>query len=179
MSGKGGVAAFFDLDGTVIAPPSLEIRFAAFLARGGELRTAAVFAWLGVFLREELKTPLGRGGKSPRFRAIDENKIYLRGVREETTREWAEENIDAIECYPEALRCIAWHREQGHAIFFVSGTLAPLARVVAASLALDREIGIAATELESVAGRWTGCTAGAAICGPGKASCNLGIGRAS
>jgi HAD superfamily hydrolase (TIGR01490 family) len=169
VSEKGRIAAFFDLDGTVIVPPSLEFRFAAYLMQRGELRPEAAFTWLGVFLRAGMKAQLGRGGEPARLKAIDENKTYLRGVREETAREWAQEKLTAIEWYPGALERVEWHREQGHPIFLVSGTLAPLARAVAVRLGRGVEIGIAATELENLAGQWTGRVAGAAMCGPEKA----------
>ncbi len=169
MSERGKSAAFFDLDGTLIVPPSLECRFAAYLARQGELRHAAVFSWLRVFLREGMKALLTPGGRSARWKAMDENKNYLKGVREETVKQWAEENIAAIECYADALGRVEWHRDQGHSIFLVSGTLAPLARAMAERLARGGEIGVAATDLQSFAGQWTGCAASAAVCGPAKA----------
>jgi HAD superfamily hydrolase (TIGR01490 family) len=156
MSERRRVAAFFDLDGTVIAPPSLEFRFAVFLARRHELRLSAAFRWLGAFLKKGVK-------------AVHENKNYLSGVREGSAREWAEENFYSMECYADALWRIAWHREQGHSVFFVSGTLAPQARAAANHIAREGEIGVAATELQSFAGRWTGCVAGVAICGAAKA----------
>jgi HAD superfamily hydrolase (TIGR01490 family) len=169
MSHRGRVAAFFDLDGTLIVPPSLEFRFAAYLARQGELRLAPAFSWLRVFLKEGIKALATRGGASARLKAIDENKRYLTGVRERSAQEWAEKNVSTIEFYADAPGRIAWHREQGHAIFLVSGTIAPLARALAARLAPGGEIGTAATELQSFAGLWSGCAAGAAVCGVAKA----------
>jgi HAD superfamily hydrolase (TIGR01490 family) len=166
---QGRVAAFFDLDGTVVAPPSLEFQFVAYLARRGELRAPAAFRWLGVFLKGGIRGLFGGGWASVRLRTVDDNKLYLGGVPEQKARNWGEEKNATIECYPQALERITWHREHGHAIFLVSGTIAPLARVVAARLRREGEIGIAATELESYAGQWTGRTAGAAVCGPGKA----------
>jgi HAD superfamily hydrolase (TIGR01490 family) len=165
----GRVAAFFDLDGTVIAPPSLEFRFAAYLVQRGELRSAAVFPWLGVLLKDGMKTLVSRGGWPARSKALDENKTYLAGVREHAAAEWAEEYIGAIERYDDALARIEWHREQGHRIFFVSGTLAPLARNLTMRIARGCEIGVVATELQTVNGLWTGCTVGAAVCGIAKA----------
>jgi HAD superfamily phosphoserine phosphatase-like hydrolase len=103
------------------------------------------------------------------LKAVDENKNYLRGVRERSAQEWAEENIGSVECFADAIGRVAWHREQGHAIFFVSGTIAPLARAMAERVARGAEIGVAATELEGLAGLWTGCMSGAAVCGPAKA----------
>jgi HAD superfamily hydrolase (TIGR01490 family) len=168
MNRPGMVAAFFDLDGTVIAPPSLEFRFAVYLARRGELRGGAVFSWLRVLLNAAMKALATRGGMRARLKVLDENKSYLARVREQAAAEWAKEHIGAIECHEDALARIEWHREQGHAIFFVSGTLAPLARAVAKRIARGREIGVVATELQSAVGLWTGHTAGAAVCGVAK-----------
>ncbi|MFZ0819259.1 MAG: HAD-IB family hydrolase [Candidatus Acidiferrales bacterium] len=170
MKESGKVAAFFDLDGTVIAPPSLEFRFAAYLARRGELRGAAVFSWLGDLLKAGMKALVTRGGTSARLKALDENKSYLAGVREQAAAEWAREKVTQIECYADALARIEWHREQSHSIFFVSGTLAPLARALAKRIARGDEIGVFATEMQSFAGVWTGCAAGASVCGAAKAS---------
>ncbi len=173
MSERGRIAAFFDLDGTVIAPPSLEFRFAAYLARRGELRPAAVFSWLGAVLKGVLNMGMNsltaQGGIFTRLKVLDENKSYLEDVREQAAREWGEEKVALIECHEDALERIAWHREQGHAIFLVTGTLAPLARFVARRFAEEGEISVAATELQSVAGFWTGRLAGAAVCGAAKA----------
>jgi phosphoserine phosphatase len=103
------------------------------------------------------------------LKAVDENKNYLRGVRERSAQEWAEENIGLIECFADAIGRVAWHREQGHAIFFVSGTIAPLARAMADRVAWGTEIGVVATELASLGGLWTGCAAGTAVGGAAKA----------
>jgi HAD superfamily hydrolase (TIGR01490 family) len=169
MNESGKVAAFFDLDGTVIVPPSLEFRFAAYLARRGDLRCAAIFDWLRVFLEAGMKALAARGGTSARLKALDENKSYLAGVREQAAAEWSKEKATEIECYADALARIAWHREQGHAIFLVSGTLEPLARAVERRIARGCEIGVVATELQSSLGLWTGFTAGEALCGAAKA----------
>jgi HAD superfamily hydrolase (TIGR01490 family) len=169
MSGSNNIAAFFDLDGTVVAPPSLEFRFAAYLARRGKVRGAAVFSWLGVLLNEGMKALVTRGGTLARLKALDENKSYLAGAREQFAAEWAEEKAGEIDCYADALARIAWHREQSHAIFFVSGTLAPLARALAERIARGGEIGVVATEMECLAGVWTGCSLKGSVCRAAKA----------
>ena len=68
------------------------------------------------------------------------NKRYLCGIREALVDEW-EQSLgpeffceDALAFFNEALQRIVWHRAQGHRLFIVSGTLAPLARVVARRL---------------------------------------------
>jgi HAD superfamily hydrolase (TIGR01490 family) len=156
------IGAFFDLDGTVIVPPSLEFRFVMHLARKGDLRPSAIARWLGVFLREGL-------GSILKDAAIDHNKGYLKGVRQSSAEDWAVEHAASLEFLPDAIRQIAWHREQGHRIFFVSGTLAPLARALAPYLTDSAETCFAAIELMEIEGRWTGHIAGQAVCGPAKA----------
>lgn len=163
-------AAFFDLDGTVVTQPSLEWRFVAHLARKGKLRASSAGRWLGKFLFEGVKQLSGEVQIPFRLEAIDRNKLYLAGVPDCAARDWSEQSSETIEFFPDALRQIAWHRERGHAIFFISGTLAPLAWAAASQLAVTGQgIFVAATELESVAGHWTGRISGEAICGPAKA----------
>ena len=169
MSAQGRITAFFDLDGTLVAPPSLEYRFAMYLMQRGELQFASVLKWLKVFLKEGARSLVVGAGTTSRLKAIDENKNYLAGVRESSAEEWAERNIASIECYTDAVERVAWHREQAHAIVFVSGTIAPLACAMAERIARGSEIGVVATELEGVGGRWTGQAVGAAICGTVKA----------
>jgi alcohol-forming fatty acyl-CoA reductase len=62
---------------------------------------------------------------------------------------------------------IAWHHGQQHRIFLVTGTLAPLARAIARQLPCPIEV--CASELENVAGRWTGSLAGGHMSGEVKA----------
>ena len=50
MSTQRKRAAFFDLDGTLIPPPSLERRFAAYLVRRGKLGFAQMSRWVAQFL---------------------------------------------------------------------------------------------------------------------------------
>ncbi|HLW99013.1 MAG TPA: HAD-IB family hydrolase [Candidatus Acidoferrales bacterium] len=164
------VAAFFDLDGTVLAPPSLEVRFVAHLARGGKLRPSAITKWLAVFLYEALKNLTAPVHFPIRLATLDRNKAHLAGVNQRAAADWAEQHLARVEFFPQALKQIALHRQRGHTIFFLSGTLAPLAQVAASHLAPTLgEIHVAATELESVGDIWTGRIAGEAICGPAKA----------
>lgn len=164
------VAAFFDLDGTVLAPPSLEGRFVAYLARSGKLLPSAITKWLAVFLYEALKNLTAPALFPIRLAALDRNKAHLAGVNQHAAADWAEQHLARVEFFPQALKQIALHRQRGHTIFFLSGTLAPLAQVVASHLAPTLgEIHVAATELEGVGSQWTGRIAGEAVCGPAKA----------
>ena len=68
MTRPEAIGAFFDLDGTVFAPPSLERRFIAYLDEIGELRAGN---WLRHFAKKLTRNPLG---------ALFHNKHYLTGL---------------------------------------------------------------------------------------------------
>lgn len=172
---EDGVAAFFDLDGTLLPPPSLEKRLFRELRSRGLIATRNYFTWLAEAVRL-----LPRGIKA----ILYANKMYLRGVAIEelgSKRDEAKcagrkaaESLRMLYC--EALQRLVWHAEQGHAIVIVSGSLQPLAWGVAASLedalaarGFRTAIGVYATRLEAREGRWTGRVAGEAMFGEAKA----------
>lgn len=172
------MAAFFDLDGTLLPLPSLEQRFFRLLRYRREISVKNYFLWL----REALEL-FPRG-----IRAVTHaNKMYLQGVRsldesgvENRSSSFAHKSGHQGEgqastpprrnprrpvplFFAEGVERVAWHARQGHAIVIVSGTLEPLAN--AAARALETELadrGIAsgirvcATKLEESGGRWTG-----------------------
>ncbi len=70
-------AAFFDIDGTLLAKPSLERRFVWELQRRGKIPVRNYFAWLAETVRLGLHNP--RDLRT----IIQTNKSYLRGVRAE------------------------------------------------------------------------------------------------
>jgi HAD superfamily hydrolase (TIGR01490 family) len=153
------IGAFFDLDGTLLAPPSLERRFALFLLRRSALGPAQGVRWLAQFLRTACFS----------FRvATEANKAYLHGVPLRLAEEWAASlKRTPLPWFAEGLRRIEWHAARGHRIYLVSGTLAPLARIAAHTL--PARIEIHATEIETSLGRWTGKRAGELISGDAKA----------
>ncbi|MGA6961913.1 MAG: hypothetical protein WBY38_21055, partial [Candidatus Acidiferrales bacterium] len=51
------IAAFFDLDGTLLPPPSLEWRFIGYLLERDEIASAHVARWLGYFAKTILRDP--------------------------------------------------------------------------------------------------------------------------
>src|ERR1700732_3230211 len=124
MSGhrkRGSIAAFFDLDGTLIAPPSLERRFFASLRRHGALPIGNYFLWLIEALR---LAPLG-------IQSVRQaNKMYLRGILagDDESRKSGQPEMAVPRFFPDGVDQVAWHARQGHAIVLVSGTLAPLAQ---------------------------------------------------
>lgn len=175
MNASGAIGAFFDIDGTILPGPSLEWRFASYLDQAGLLNLPG---WMLHAVKNILRDPRG---------AVWRNKSYLAGLPETLATDWAR----SLECgahekspiYPPALRRLAWHASRGHGIFFVSGTLAPLARAIAknvshalacassAEIAYRPQVSIhvCATELELRDGCWTGCLAGPHNSGEDKA----------
>src|ERR1700721_1852914 len=151
MNAARKIGAFFDLDGTLLAPPSLEWRFIGYLMEQDEIRTVNVARWIarsaGTFL-------------SSGQRAVLTNKYYLAGIQESMVGEWEKKISAGLLPLPiEGINRMRWHLESGHRVVLVTGTLAPLARVLARHLPYGMEI--CATELEINNGRFTGRPSGA------------------
>jgi len=174
----GRVAAFFDIDGTLVARPSLERRFFARLRYRNAIPLKNYLLWLAQAVR------LAPQGIQTMLHA---NKLYLRGVSVRAFKESyqrqgqpprrgsgrAEKPVPRFFC--DAVEQIAWHAEQGHAIVLVSGTLAPLAEEVALAVVLRlavrgiaASVAVCATRLEEREGRWTGRIVGNAMFGEAK-----------
>ncbi|PYT50296.1 MAG: hypothetical protein DMG43_15085, partial [Acidobacteria bacterium] len=201
------IAAFFDLDGTLMALPSLERRFFRILRYRQAIPAKNYFSWLGEAMR---LLPSGINA------VLQENKMYLRGVQSIDQRDGRESfvssrhkngrrddgqppaprrrnpRLPAPAFLPDAIERLGWHAKQGHAIFLVTGTLEPLASAAALALILrlavkgiTTSIGICATRLEEVNDRWTGRIVGEAMFGEAKvravrqiaAELNLDLGR--
>lgn len=156
-----GVAAFFDLDGTMLPLPSLERRFVAELRARRAMPFQNYFRWL-----------IAAARLSPRgiLKMTHSNKMHLCGVRAGA--------IDGhhLAFFPAALRRIEWHLSQQHAIVLVSGTLEILARQAAlalmlrfATLRMGATIRVVATRLQQNDGCYTGKIDGEAIYAEGKA----------
>jgi phosphoserine phosphatase len=144
VSSRQTIAAFFDLDGTLLPAPSLEWRFVRYLLSHRRLGASNIARWLlhvdSSFLR------------GPR-QAIEQNKFYLAGLSLSLVGDWGDSIAfdcsnpkPGFEIFREGLNRIAWHQSRDHKVFLVSGTLAPLARVVAA--VLPGRVEAAATELK-------------------------------
>ncbi|HUO34626.1 MAG TPA: HAD-IB family phosphatase [Candidatus Acidoferrum sp.] len=166
------VGAFFDIDGTLLPPPSLEWRFLAFLLAHDDIGSINLARWLGRFLRLAAVSP---------HVAATENKVHLRDLPESLADMWQRSlfchaarpgNPPAgFSIFAEALTRMEWHVSRGHRIFLVSGTLAPLARIVASHLSQEFSVPIEcrATEIASRHSTWTGELAGPHISGKEKA----------
>jgi len=151
--GKGaGVAAFFDLDGTLVALPSLERRFFRMLRYRRAIRAKNYLLWI----REALR--LARRGVSAIFEG---NKMYLQGVAVDRLGKGGLKPAPTF--FEAGLERMAWHARRGHTIMAVSGTLEPLAKETARAIEAElatRGMAVAvrvhATRLEEKEGRWTG-----------------------
>ena len=179
-----GVAAFFDLDGTLVPLPSVEWRFFRMLWYRKHIGIRNYFLWL-----VETARLLPRGINQ----LMHANKMYLRGVRldvryggtdipvclfseYEAEGEKKRQARMPVPLYPEAIERLAWHAERGHLIVIVSGTLEPLAEGSARSLeaelgerGLAGKIRVCATRLEIKCDRCTGRILGEAMFGEAKA----------
>src|SRR3984893_11154615 len=164
----GGVAAFFDLDGTLIPLPSLERRLFRDLRYRRAIPIGNYFSWLAGTAR------LAPGGIQMMRHA---NKMYLRGVRRDGSEspDVGETNGAVPRFFPAAIDQVVWHAKQGHGIVLVSGTLAALANELAVALVvrlavrgIEASVGVCATRLEENDGRWTGRIIGDAMFGEAK-----------
>jgi HAD superfamily hydrolase (TIGR01490 family) len=167
------LAAFFDVDGTLVARPSLERRFFAELRRRHAIPARNYLLWL----KEA-------GRLAPQGLAMIQhaNKMYLQGVR--VADVWQSDN-GAVLCEAssqrfaintQAFERLAWHAMEGHSIVLVTGALAPLAQRLAlqtvirlAARGITALIAVCGTRLEEVDGRWSGRIVGEAMFGEAKA----------
>ena len=174
---SGRVAAFFDLDGTLVACPSLERRFIAELRYRNAIPMGNYFSWLA---RAVWLAPRGMQ------MMLQANKMYLRGLPKDGRESHnggqpprhgsGQAKMPVPRFFPEGLEQVAWHAQQGHAIVLVSGTLEPLAQEMALALVvrlavrgIAASVEVCATRLEESNGRWTGRIVGEAMFGEAKA----------
>ena len=174
---SGRVAAFFDLDGTLVACPSLERRFFAELRYRGAIPMGNYFSWLA---RAVWLAPCGMQ------MMLQANKMYLRGLPKDgreshnggqpPRHDSGQAKMAVPRFFPEGLEQVAWHAQQGHAIVLVSGTLEPLAQEMALALVvrlavrgITASVAVCATRLEQHGGRWTGRILGDTMFGEAKA----------
>lgn len=131
--------AIFDVDGTLVRPPSLESRFLRFLWQYGELSTREL-AWH--FAAAGLSCFSGKAPQAaPRF--------YLSGMKIEKVNRLAEDFIEQEiipSIYREALERINDHRKNSVGIWLLSGAPAFLLRPLAVRVKADFVIGL---EVES------------------------------
>jgi len=162
-------AAFFDIDGTLLAKPSLERRLFRDLCWQRKIPASNYWRWLLEVVR--------LGLKDLRL-AVHGNKAYLRGLAVEKLSPDGRGHrfSGAIRLLPAAVERVWWHAMRGDSIILVSGTLEPLANRV--KFALEREmrwrgvhvsVTVLATQLEVRDGCCTGRVLGAPLFAEAKA----------
>ena len=156
------VAAFFDIDGTLVPEPSLERRLFRGLRRTGAITWMNYARWgmEAVRLLPRGLTAIAQG-----------NKSYLRGLRAEQILE----AVEPIAFFEEGVARVEWHARRGHEIVVVTGMVKPLARMVAMALecelearGMEREVLVSATRLEESRAVFTGKVLGEANFGEAK-----------
>jgi HAD superfamily hydrolase (TIGR01490 family) len=151
MTSPGKIGAFFDLDGTLLGPPSLEWRFIGYLLERDEITTKNVARWVARSAKALLN-----GERC----AVLANKHYLAGIRESIAGEWANTIArGSLPLFVEGIDRMRQHLERGHRVVVVTGTLAPLARAVTRHL--PRGVEVFGTKPEICAGCFTGRLSGA------------------
>jgi phosphoserine phosphatase len=179
MKTGGSIAAFFDLDGTLLPAPSLEVRFLKYLLARRLVRASSLWRWVV------------RSAETARWGNFGANKKYLEGLPESCGADWAEAAFHGKsrsatpQFFDEGLKRIAWHQSQNHRVFLITGTLAPLASQLLGFL--PGEIGLVATRLAvslSLAPRrdfelapriWTGELAGEHMVGYAKSRAMISL----
>ncbi|MFH1058434.1 MAG: HAD-IB family hydrolase [Pseudomonadota bacterium] len=123
-------AAFFDVDRTLVGPPSMEKTFARYLIRVGYLGPGELGRFL-VYLARHLDR-LGNG-------LVQENKYHFKD--KDAAELWGL----AQDCFardirplirPAGRRAVERHQRQGHLVVLLTGSLQPLADLLA------RELGV-------------------------------------
>jgi HAD superfamily hydrolase (TIGR01490 family) len=170
VNASSRIAAFFDLDGTLIPFPTLERRLVRALLYRHAIPLRSLLLWPLEMLR------LSQRGF---VYARQANKLHLRAISPERVANLSQHLADAVhlEFFPQALDRLSWHASEGHTIVLVTGTLLPLARCVALALErgllrrdIEATIFVRATILEEVSGRCTGRVVGEPMFGRAKAA---------
>lgn len=130
------VAAYFDLDGTLLNASS-EKTLAAHLARNRPWRIPwGTIAWTAGFLTNLLR------GRAVYDAARNRGHFSLASweVLERYSNQLAEERLRA-RVPQQAWDRLDWHRQQGHRLVLVTATVAPMAEAMARVLSMDEVYG--------------------------------------
>lgn len=130
------VAAYFDLDGTLLNASS-EKTLAGHLARRRPWRIPwGTVAWTAGFLSNLLR------GRAVYDAARNRGHFSLASweVLEHHSSHLAEKRLKPC-IPPEAWEKLAWHREQGHRLVLVTATVAPMAEAMGRVLGMDAVYG--------------------------------------
>lgn len=145
------IAAFFDLDKTIIATSSA-------LAYGKEFLQSGMISPTEAFQMSLSKvTYLLQGHNDQQIEATkDQLASLVTGWEEQKVREIAQQGLESVlmpTIYAEARELIEWHKGQGHDVIIISASARQLVEPIAAELGVGH---VVATELEAVDGVFTG-----------------------
>jgi HAD superfamily hydrolase (TIGR01490 family) len=142
------VAAFFDVDGTLIAKNSGPL-YMKFLRRRGEIRRRDALSTVYFYIRYRLNMLDIEA-------ALERSSRWIRGRREQAIAEhcrlWYREMVRQY-LQPELIRRIAEHKEQGHLVAILSSTTNYLAEPLAEDLGIEH---LLVSHLIVEDGRFTG-----------------------
>lgn len=141
------IAAFFDVDNTLLPGEASEVRFFRWLWRRGVVGWPEVRASIAWLMRHMPALSL---------HPLRERKLYLAGKPAQVIEPLGEEFCREQLCpcvSPAAMRKIDDHRQAGHAIILLTGSLDFLIDPIAGALRVDRYF---AGTLEQMNGLYTG-----------------------
>lgn len=144
---SSSIAAFFDVDNTILPGEASEMRFFRWLWRRG------IVGWPEA--RESVSWLL-RHVPALSLHPLRKRKLYLAGKPSQVIQPLGEEFCREELCprvSPAAMRMLNEHRRAGHAIVFVTGSIDFLIAPIADALRADRCF---ATQLEQQNGLYTG-----------------------
>src|SRR5579872_5923966 len=158
MSCEGNAGAFFDLDGTLLAGPSVERRFIFYLLMRRLIGPAQLARCGARFIANIARNP----GAATRG-----NKAYFSGVSTRCVDEWSKRLAShPVKFFSDGLYRLRFHFVQGHRIFLITGAPAPPAEVVGSYFFVP--LTIVGTQLEVRDGSWTGEITGEHMSGDAK-----------
>lgn len=123
-----------DIDGTLIPGPSTERRFYRYLRQRGVIGWSAAFRFAGFMVRYFPR--FGRG-------VLRKNKAYLAGLSVAEVEILAEEFVEQCvvdELFEPLCARLRRHRQRGHEVWLLSGTLEYIAHSIARQLRLDNVV---------------------------------------
>jgi fatty acyl-CoA reductase len=164
LNGPVPAAAFFDVDGTLTRTNI--VQYYVYFAWQGRTRWGRAWWSAGFLLKVPYYLLLDRLSRSAFNTAFYRN---YRGWEKERLVALGRASFQAItrpRLYPAAGEAIAWHRQQGHRIVLLTGTLDFIVAPLAEHLGVTDVI---AAQLEFQGGRATGRLAGPPLGGPEKA----------
>ncbi len=157
-----GVAAFFDLDDTLLAGDT-DALWHAYLRQSGRAGILEEL-WATWYLRRS------RNGRSDAATYVAIQTRAIAGQLVEDVRRWYEECFERLaeeRLFPEAGRLVETHRRRGHRLVLCTGLNTLCCEAIQRRLGLHAAIG---TELEIVDGRCTGKIVGSLCVGLEKAA---------